>query len=63
MAEYIDFEAEPEQIEHDEASDFSDKVSENSFTDDQDYDVNIDVNFYRGFTDVENDIDQVLRVL
>ena len=63
MAEYIDSEAEPEQIEHDEVSDFSDKVSENSFTDDQDYDVNIDVNFYRGFTNVENDIDQVLRVL
>ena len=63
MAEYIDFEAEPEQIEHDEVSDFSDKVSENSFTDDQDYDVNIDVNFYRGFTNVENYIDQVLRVL
>ena len=63
MVEYIDFETEAEQIEHDEDSDFSDNVSENSFTDDQDQDVNIDVNFYRGFTNVENDINQVLRVL
>ena len=35
MVEYIDFETEAEQIEHDEDSDFSDNVSENSFTDDQ----------------------------
>ena len=60
MADYIEFEAEAEHIEHDdEVSDFSDNVSENSFIDDQD--VNTDVNFYRGFTNVENDIEQVLR--
>ena len=60
MADYIEFEAEAEDIEHDdEFSDFSDNVSENSFIDDQDF--NTDVNFYRGFTNVENDIEQVLR--
>ena len=61
MAEYINFEAEAEQIEHDEVSDFSDNASENSFIDDQDQDVNTDFNFYRDFTNVENDIDQVLN--
>ena len=55
MAEYINFEAEAEDIEHDEVSNLSDNESENSFIDDQ------DVNFYRGFTNVENDINQVLQ--
>ena len=60
MADYIQFEAKAEHIEHDdEVSGFFDNVSENSFIDDQD--VNTDVNFYRGFTNVENDIEQVLR--
>ena len=37
MADYIEFEAEAKDIEHDdEFSDFSDNVSENSFIDDQD---------------------------
>ena len=53
MADYIEFEAEAEHIEHDdEVSDFSDNVFENSFIDDQD--VNTDVNFYRGSKNVEN---------
>ena len=53
MADYIEFEAEAEHIEHDdEVSDFSDNVFENSFIDDQD--VNTDINFYRGSTNVEN---------
>ena len=44
MADYIEFEAEVEHIEHDdEVRDFSNNVSENSFIDDQD--VNTDVNF------------------
>ena len=58
MGEYINFEAEVEHIEGDEVSDFSD-VCENSFIDDTDQDT--DVNFYRGFTNVENDIKQVLQ--
>ena len=65
MADYINFEAEAEieltQIELDEISDFSDNASENSFIDDNDQNVNTDVNFYRGFTNVENDIKQVLK--
>ena len=53
MADYIEFEAEAEHIEQDdEVSDFSDNVFENSFIDDQD--INTDVNFYRGSTNVEN---------
>ena len=59
MAEYINFEAEAEHIEQDEVSNLSDNESENSFIDDQDQDT--DVNFYRGFTNVENDINQVLQ--
>ena len=55
MAEYINFEAEAEDIEQDEVSNRSDNESENSFIDDQ------DGNFYRGFTNVENDINQVLQ--
>ena len=55
MAEYINFEAEAEDIEHDEVSNLSDNESENSFIDDQ------DVSFYRGFTNVEYDINQVLQ--
>ena len=61
MADYINFEAKAEQIELDEVSDFSDNASENSFIDDNDQNVNTDVNFYRGFTNVENDIKQVLK--
>ena len=59
MSDYINFEAEAEHIEDDEASDLSDNVSEYSFIDDNDQDT--DVNFYRGFTNVENDIEQVLK--
>ena len=59
MAEYYNFEAEAEHIEKDEVSNLSDNESENSFIDDQDQDT--DVNFYRGFTNVENDINQVLQ--
>ena len=58
MSEYINFEAEAEHIDGDEDSDFSD-VFGNSFIDDTDQDT--DVNFYKGFTNVENDIKQVLQ--
>ena len=58
MSEYVNFEAEAEHIEGDEVSGFSD-VSEYSFIDDTDQDT--DVNFYRGFANVENDIKQVLQ--
>ena len=57
MSEYINFEAEAEHIAVDEVSNFS--VSENSFIDDTDQDA--DGNFYRGFTNAENDIKQVLQ--
>ena len=56
MAEYINFEDEAEHIEQDEVSNLSDNESENSFIDED-----TDVNFYRGFTNVENDINQVLQ--
>ena len=59
MSDYINFEAEAEHIEDDEVSDLSDNVSEYSFIDDNDQDT--DVNFYRGFANVENDIEQVLK--
>ena len=49
MSEHINFEAEEEFIVGDEVSDFSD-VSENS-----------DISFCRGFTNLENDIKQVLQ--
>ena len=58
MSEQINFEAEAEFIKGEEVSGFSD-VSENLFIDDTDQ--NTDVNFYRGFTNVENDIKQVLQ--
>ena len=60
MSEYINFEAEAEHIEGDEVSDFSD-VSESSFIDDTDQDTG--VNFYSAFTNVKNDLKQVLRIL
>ena len=60
MADYIEFEVKAEHIEHDdEVSDFSYNLSENSLIDDQD----VNTDFYRGFTNVQNDIEQVLRVL
>ena len=61
MAEFINFEAEAEVVElqsgkeDDEVS----NISESSFIDDQE--VGTDVNFYRHFANVENDLDQVLR--
>ena len=58
MSEYINFEAEAEFIRGEEVNGFSD-VSENLFIDDTDQ--NTDVNFYSGFTNVENDIKQVLQ--
>ena len=60
MAEFINFEAEAEVIdpkdgkEDDEVS----NISEDSFIDDQE--IGTDVDFYRQFTNVENDLDQVL---
>ena len=61
MSDYINFEAETEFIEDDEVSDFSDNGSEDSFVNDNDQNVNTGVSFYRGFTNVENDIEQVLK--
>ena len=62
MADFINFEADIEDIgedDGDEVSDISDVESENSFIDDQD--VNTDANFYRHFANVENDVEQVLK--
>ena len=62
MADFINFEADIEDIgedDGDEVSDISDVESENSFIDDQD--VNTDANFYRHFANVENDVEQVLE--
>ena len=62
MADFINFEADIEDIGEDEGnevSDISDVESENSFIDNQD--VNTDANFYRHFANVENDIEQVLK--
>ena len=70
MADFINFEAEadfinPEDAKQngmkhdDEVSDISDVDSENSFIDNEE--VQTDVNFYRHFANVENDIEQVLK--
>ena len=62
MADFINFEADIEDIgedDGDEVSDISDVESENSFIDNQD--VNTDANFYRHFANVQNDIEQVLK--
>ena len=62
MADFINFEADIEDIgedDGDEVSDISDVECENSFIDDQD--VNTDANFYRHFANVENDVEQVLK--
>ena len=59
MSDYINFEAGAEHIEDEEVSDLSDNVSEYLFIDNNNQDT--DVNFYRGFTNVENDIEQVLK--
>ena len=61
MADFINFEADiegdDEEIgeEDDEVSNISDVGSENSFIDNQE--VKTDVNFYRHFANVENDIE------
>ena len=61
MAESINFEAESEFVdinssEDDETS--NDALSEIPFVDDNE--INTSVNFYRQFTNVENDLNQVL---
>ena len=72
MADFINFEAEADFInpedakqngkkDDDEVSDISDVDSENSFIDNEE--VQTDVNFYRHFANVENDIEQVLKCL
>ena len=60
MAEFINFEAEAEvvELESDKEDDKVSNISESSFIDDQE--VGTDVNFYRHFANVENDLDQVL---
>ena len=65
MDDFINFEADiegdDEEIgeDNDEVSNISDVDSENSFIDNQE--VKTDVNFYRHFANVENDIEQVLK--
>ena len=65
MANFINFEADiegdDEQISEkdDEVSNISDVDSENWFVRNQE--VKTDVNFYKHFANVENDIDQVLK--
>ena len=60
MAEFINFEAEAEvvELESGKEDDEVSNISESSFIDDQE--VGTDVNFYRHFANVENDLDQVL---
>ena len=65
MADFMHFEADvegdDEQVGKDEEREVSDisDVDSGSFIDDQE--VNTDVNFYRHFANVENDIEQVLK--
>ena len=65
MADFVHFEADvegdDEQVGKDEESEVSDisNVDSESLFDDQE--VNTDVNFYRQFSNVENDIEQVLK--
>ena len=65
MADFINLEADIEEDDqeigedNDEVSNISDVDSENSFIDNQE--VKTDVNFYRHFANVENDIEQVLK--
>ena len=65
MADFIHFEADiegdDEEIgeDNDQVSNISDVDSENSFIDNQE--VKTDVNFYRHFANVGNDIEQVLK--
>ena len=65
MADFINFEADiegdDEEIgeDNDQVSNISDADLENSFIDNQE--VKTDVNFYRHFANVENDIEQVLK--
>ena len=61
MSDFVNFEAE---IDQDASKDEDDEVSdiyeiESDFIDDQE--VNTDINLYRQFDNVENDIEQVLR--
>ena len=61
MAEFINFVAEAEvvELESGKKDDEVSNISESSFIDDQE--VGTDVNFYRHFANVENDLDQVLE--
>ena len=60
MAGFINFEAEAEvvEVEDGKEDDEVSNISEDSFIDDQK--VGADVNFYKKFVNVENDLDQVL---
>ena len=65
MADFINFEADikgdNEEIDEEDGkvSNVSDVDCENSFIDNQE--ITADVNFYRHFANVVNDIDQVLK--
>ena len=60
MAEFINFEAEAEvvEVEDDKEDDEVSNISEGPFIDD--HEVDTDVNFYRHFSNAENDLDQDL---
>ena len=55
MAEFINFEAEIKEVEDGKKDDEVSNISEDSFIDDQE--VGADVNFYRQFANLENDLD------
>ena len=57
MAQFINFEAETEvvEVEDGKENDEVSNISEDSFIDDQE--VGANVNFYRQFPNVENDLD------
>ena len=61
MTQFINFEAEPELVELDDGKEDHkvSNISESSFIDDQS--VATDIDFYRQFANVENDINQVLN--
>ena len=61
MADFINFEADIEGDDEEigEVNNISDENSVNSFIDNQE--VKTDVNFYRHFANVENDIEQILQ--
>ena len=58
MSEFINFQTEVEEVEDGKEDDEVSNISEDSFIDHQE--VGADLNFYRKFANLENDLDQVL---